>query len=189
MKLGRWAARAALLLFPREWRDRYGEEVEALAAEGRPGAALVDLVAVWLRRDYATPAEGGMPVVARRTMWLWLAAGAAAVLLAAPTAGFLLLNLAPGPLESLTGVEIPLGVGVVPEVAWVLPGLPFLALLAAIGPALRVAVRRGDDGGVGVFVRLLPLPQAAVVVAALCALLVAVVVVYGVSENVLEGLR
>ncbi len=176
-------ARACLLVYPRAWRLRYGEEVEALLEEMEAGPKeLVDLIGVGLRRRF-DDLRGEHFVTPRINPWLAAVASCAAVLLAAPTAAFMLVNLAPRQLEWITGVRMPLGVGLVPGLEWILPALPFGALLVAVAPALRVSLHRPQEGGLAAAVRVRALPRPALAVVVVCAILVAAVIAYGIAEN------
>lgn len=116
-------------------------------------------------------------------------AGVTALVVAAPTALFIGLNLFGGPVEWLSGVRLPLGVGLSAGLEW-LPALSVVALLIAIAPAVRVAMQRDlSEGTATLTVRVLAMPRWLLAVIAVCAVLVAAVAVYGVSENLLEALR
>lgn len=123
----------------------------------------------------------------RANPWMAAAAAVAAVLIAAPAAAFVLLNLFPHQIEWLTGVRMPLGVGFAPGLEWLVPALPFAAVAVASAPALRLGIRHDAvAGGLTVTLRTRTVPRPLLVVAAACALLLVVVVGYGVSENLLE---
>ena len=121
--------------------------------------------------------------------WAAFFAGVTALLVAAPTALFIGLNLFYGPVEWVSGVRLPLGVRLTPGLEW-LPGLPPVALLIAIAPAVRFGVRRDpSDRTSTLTVRIMARPRPLIAVIFACAVLVAAVVAYGISENLLEGLR
>ena len=181
-------ARACLRLYPRRWRERYGAEVLALVddAEARP-RDLLDLALGGLR-ERANDLTGGGSMTRRVNLWAALVAGPAALLVAMPTAAFVALNLFPEQMEWLTGLRGPIGVG--PGIEWMLPALPLIALVIAISPAIRLQVRRDQsDGASALTIRVLPMPRWLTAVVVLVAILVGVVVAYGVSENLLEALR
>ncbi len=182
-------ARVCLRLYPRSWRDRYGDEVLLLAEESDGGISdLVDLGLGGLRQR-AYEQRGGQTMKRRVNPWAAGLAGVAALLAAAPTALFIGLNLFGGPVEWLSGVRLPLDVGLTPGLEW-LPALSFAALLIAIAPVVRLGVRReASDGTSTLTVRILPLPRLLVAVIFTCAVLVAAVVAYGISENLLGAIR
>ena len=170
-------ARACLRLYPAAWRARYGDEVLALANDAgvRPGD-LLDLALTGLRLRARRLTEGG-PMTPRTDRRAAALAAPAALLLAAPTAIFMGLNL--------VGRQVDWQ----PWLTAVLPGLPFLALLVALAPALRIGLRRGNADGVATLtVRLLTTPAWLVAVVVACCGLALAVTAYGVSENLLEAL-
>jgi len=178
---------ACLVAYPRAWRRRYADEVVALMEELDAGPMdLVDLFVVGLRRRF-DDLRGDASVTQRINPWAVGASACAALLLAAPTAVFMLVNLLPAQVEWITGVRVPLSVGVGFGLEWILPALPLVALLVAVGPALRVAVSRPQEGGLAMGIRVHALPPAALAVVILCAVLVLAVIGYGISDAVLEG--
>lgn len=187
-RVGSLVARACLRLYPRRWRERYGTEVRLLVddAGARP-RDLLDLAFGGLR-ERAHDLNGGGSMNRRVNLWAALVAGLAALIVAMPTAAFVALNLFPEQVEWLTGLRGPFGVG--PEIEWMLPALPMIALVIAITPAIRVRVRRDQsDGTSALTVRMLPMPRLLTVVVVVVAILVGVVVAYGISENLLEAFR
>lgn len=181
-------ARACLRLYPRRWRERYGAEVLGLVedAEVRP-PDLLDLALGGLR-ERAHDLSGGGSMTRRVNPWAAGIAGLAALLVAMPTAAFIALNVFPEQMEWLTGLRGPFGVG--PGIEWMLPALPLIALVIAIGPAMRVHVHWDpSDGTVALTVRVLAIPRWLRAVVVVVAILIGVVVAYGISENLLEALR
>lgn len=167
--------RACLRLYPRSWRDRYADEVLVLVEDAGAGIGdLIDLAVGGLGRR-ADDLQGGASVPSF-VRWSLLVA---AVVLAMPTAifiGFQLLNP---------------NVGLVPPTYanWLIPLLPVVALLIALAPVVRVQMRRDEAGVTTVTTRVLPMRRALVAVVIFCGALLAVVVGYGISENLLEALR
>jgi hypothetical protein len=182
-------ARACLRLYPRTWRDRHADELLALVEDADSGTGgLMDLALAGLRLR-ARELGGGGTMTPRVNSWAAFFAGVTALLVAAPTALFIGLNLFYGPVEWLSGVRLPLGVRLTPGLEW-LPALPPVALLIAIAPAVRIGVRRDpSDRTSTLTVRIMAMPRPLIAVIFACAVLVAAVVAYGISENLLEGLR
>ena len=180
-------ARSLLQFYPRAWRDRYGDELLALVEDTDSGiGGLVDLGLDGLRQRLEQLGGGGN--MNRVNSWAALVAGVIALLVAMPTAAFIAVNLFPEQIEWLTGLRGPIGVG--PGVEWMLPALPVFALVIAIGPAMRVRMRRDpSDRTLALTVRVLAMPRWLRAVLVVCAVLVAFVVAYGLSENLLEALR
>jgi hypothetical protein len=180
-------ARACLRLYPRPWRDRYGEELLALVDESGGGIADVADLAIGGLRQRMKPLPGGPPMTPRVNPWQAGLAAVVAVLVAAPTAAFIAINLFPEPIAWLSGVR---GVGVAPEAAWLVPALPFIATLVALAPAIRVGMRRDpSEGAATLTLRVLAMPRWLRAVAVVCAVLAGFVLAYGISENILEALR
>ena len=180
--------RACLRLYPRSWRDRYADEVLVLVEDADGGVgSLVNLALGGLRQRAHKHGGGGM-MTPRVNSWAAFVAGVIALLVAMPTAAFIAVNLIPGQIEWLTGLRGPLGLG--PEAEWMLPALPMIALVTAIIPAIRVRVRRDQsDGTSALTIRMLAMPRLLAAVVVVVAILVGVVVGYGISENLLEALR
>lgn len=181
-------ARACLRLYSRRWRQRYGAEVLDLVddAQARP-RDLLDLALAGLR-ERARDLNGGGPMTRSVNPWAAGIAGPAALIVAMPTAAFVAVNLFPEQIEWLTGLQGPFGVG--PGADWILPALPLIALVIAIGPAMRVRVRRDpSDGTSALTVQVLAMPRWLRAVVVVCAILLGVVVAYGISENLLEAVR
>lgn len=164
-------ARACLRLYPRRWQDRYADELLLLVEEADGGIGdLVDLAIGGLRRR-ADELHGGAPMPTLiRSATLILAAA-----VALPAAAFIGLQL------------------IIPDVRaapawtnWLIPLLPVLGLLVALGPIVRVGMRRDEAGGMTVTARVLPMQRALLAVVALCLALIGVVAAYGVSENLLR---
>jgi len=182
-------ARACLLLYPRAWRDRYADEVLHLVEDADGGIGdLVDL-ALGAVSQRVHELRGGEPLTTRVHPVTAGLAGVTALLVAAPTALFIGLNLFAAPVEWLSGVQLPLGVGLTPGLEW-LPALSATALLIAIAPAVRIGVRRDpSDGTATLTVRILAMPRWLIGVIFVCGVVVVAVVAYGISENLLGALR
>ena len=189
MTVRTFLVRACLRLFPHSWRDRYGDELLALVEDADGGiGSLMDLALGGLRQR-AHEIGGGGTMTPRVNSWAALFAGVTALLVAAPTALFIGMSLFRGPVAWLSGVQLPFGVPLMGRLEW-LPALSAAALLIAIAPALRIRVRRDpSDGTSTLTVRILAMPRWLIAVIFVCAVLVAFVVAYGVSENLLEALR
>jgi hypothetical protein len=176
--MSRLVLKACLYLYPRRWRERYGDEVLALAEDAESGLADVqDLVIGGVRqRIHVFLGGGSMPSLVNALTAA--AAGVVALLLAAPTAVFIALNLA--------GQDVSWQ----PALTQVLPALPLLGLAVALAPALRIRVEPDQqDARVAVTVRVLTMPGWLLAVVATCALLVAFLLAYGISDAVLEAVR
>ena len=167
--------RACLRLYPRSWRDRYGDEILVLVEDAGAGIGdLIDLAVGGFGRR-ANDLQRGAPTPTF-VRWSILVL---AVVVAMPTAvfiGYQLLNP---------------NVGLVPPgyANWLIPLLPAVALLIALAPVVRVQVRRDEAGVTTVTTRVLPMRRALAAVVIFCLALLAVVVAYGISENLLEALR
>jgi hypothetical protein len=177
-------ARACLRLYPSSWRDRYADEVLLLVEEAEAGIGdLVDLAIGGLGRR-ADELQGGAPMPSFvRAASLILAA-----VVALPTAVFIGLQLLNRNV-AFFAIEQPLGIDFAPHLDWLIPVLPAVALLIALAPVVRVGTHRDEAGAVTVTTRILPMRRALVAVVTVCLALLGVVVAYGISENLLEGLR
>lgn len=177
--------RACLRAYPRAWRERYGDELLRLTDEADGGIGdLIDLTLAGLRRRLENR-PGGDPMARRINPRQAALAGGAALLVVAPTALFMGMNLVGWPAHMLSGVRMPGDADAIRPLE-VLPVLPLIALVIAIAPAVRVDVRRGaDDGLATVTVRFLAMPRWLVYVTLACAVVAAAVVAYGISVNVL----
>jgi hypothetical protein len=180
--------RASLWLYPRQWRERYGDELWALMDESGGGIGdVVDVALGGLRQRIRELKGGGVMSDGAKT-WLAVAGGVLAILVVMPTVVFIGLS-AVYPGWQFMGIEWPLGIQVKPHLQWLIPLLPALALLIALAPVVRIGVRRGESGGAIVTTRILRVPWPLFVVIAICASVLGVVVAYGISENLLEALR
>ncbi len=170
-------ARAVVALYPRDWRSRYGAELLELVEDaGLRPADVVDLLAGAVRQ-HAHQLRGGRTMDSRINP---LAAGVAAltaVALATPTAVFIALNLG--------GLSVDWS----PVLKAILPGLPVAALGVAISPAIAVRLSRSTAEIGAVTVGLRAMPWWLTGVAAACALLVAAVLGFGISDAILEARR
>lgn len=167
--------RACLRFYPRQWRDRYADEVLTLVEDAGAGIGdLIDLAVGGLGRRADELQRGApMPSFVR---WSVLVV---AVMVAMPTAIFIGLQL------------LNPNVGLVPPgyANWLIPLLPAVALLIALAPVVRVQMRRDEAGVTTVTTRVLPMRRALFAVVIFCVALLGVVVGYGISENLLEALR
>jgi hypothetical protein len=181
--------RACLRLYPRSWRDRYGDELLALVDDVDGGVgSLVDLALGGLRQR-AHHVGGGGTMTPRVNAWAALFAAVTALVVAAPTALFIGMSLFNWPVAQLSGVQLPFGVPLMGRLEW-LPALSVVALLVAIAPALRIRVRRNPaDGTATLTVRILAMPRWLMAVVFACAVVVTFVVAYGISENLVEAFR
>ena len=193
MKLGTALARASLRLYPRAWRERYGTELIQLVEDSNGGPAdLADLALAGIRRRFRSRAEEVTSMtrstVRRPAPRLTALLAAAAVAIAAPTAVFIGLAVLQ-PNVTFLGIEQPFGVALPRYLSWLLPMLPFVALGVALAPVMRLRVGRDEGGAWMATARLLPVPRPLIVAITVCAAVVAVVVAYGISENLLEAMR
>ena len=185
----RWLLR----LYPRPWRERYGDEIEDLVSGGLSPGAAVDLIAGALREHVrsATRRSAGGPRMADgdpgRRSTLRAVAG---FLILAPTLLFmsfsvLLYNLGV-PAEPIRRI-VEAAVSIAP-VSVGIAVLPFAALAIAAAPLLHLTVER-DGARHGVIARLgvRPLRQhlANVIVVGLALAVIAAMVAYLVTENIL----
>ena len=167
-------ARACLWLYPHAWRDRYADEVLLLVEDADGGIGdLVDLAIGGLRRR-ADELHGGAPM----SPMIRSAAVILATVVALPAAAFIGLQLISPDARPAPAYA-----------NWLIPILPAMALLIALGPVVRVGIRRDEAGGMTVTARVLPMPRSLLAVVAFCVALMGVVVAYGISENLLEALR
>lgn len=113
-----------------------------------------------------------------------------AVVVTLPTLAFILINVLQYNLRLLPeGSDwYFIRIGVVPELAWLLPGLPMLALALSVASMARFGLDRSADGAVVVSARYRP-HRMATVAAVLSGIVLAAVIAYGLSENLLESLR
>lgn len=172
--------RASLRLYPRRWRERYGDEVLALAEDAESGIGDVVDLALGALRQRVEISRGGASMASHVNYSAAAVAGVAALILAAPTAAFIVLNLA--------GQDVAWQPGLVQ----VLPALPLVALLVALAPAIRVGMRsdRAEaHANFAVTVRVLSMPGWLLAVIGTCAVLVAGVLAYGISDAFLEAVR
>ena len=184
--------RVLLGLYPREWRDRYGDELEdLLESTGTTPSAVVDLVrsafAEHLRAAGRRMA-GGPSMTLDRPGWGSTALAVAGLIALLPTLLFmsfsiLIYNLNV-PMEPIRGV-IETAVGFMPvEMGFVV--LPFVALALAAGPLVRLSLRSGADRRELVAsVAVLPFGRRTlnVIVAGLALAAILVLAVYGMTEN------
>ena len=96
---------AVLRLYPRRWRDRYGDEVIVLMDEAGGGIGdMVDLALGGLRQR-GRQLGGGDTMSAGTKKWMTVVGGLLAILVAMPTAIFIGLSLAYPGVE-LKGVRV-----------------------------------------------------------------------------------
>ena len=186
--------RRLLGIYPREWRDRYGDELEdLLESTGLTLSAVMDLVRTAIAEHLRASSRrmaGGPSMTLDRPGWGSTALAVAGMIALLPTLLFmtfsiLIYNLNV-PLESIRGV-IDVAVGIVPvEIGFAV--MPFVALALAAAPLLRVSLGGDADRRelvARVAVRPLGPRMANVIVAALALAAIFVLAVYGVTENFL----
>lgn len=195
MAMPAWLARACLRLYPRAWRDRYGDELlemlESRRADPRDAADLARGAAVEQMRELRAALMGGSamsfgPAARHPTAW-----GIAALVVLLPTALLVVASLVAHEL-SVPGVASlvdPLIVTLTapPIVGMTLLFAPALALLIGVLPILRLGWSRGETGWeVGLSVRV----QALNIAVTLGALAIGLILVaHHVSESILEAGR
>lgn len=176
----RWLARRLIGLYPSDWRARYGDELRGLVGEMRIGPRdMVDLgVAAISER-----VREGSNMSGDRGIWLSRMASLAAILLALPSAIFVALNL----------LLYQFGVGTESTRWWIqnssgaiemlgYAGGPMLAIALAAVAMARFDLHRGTDGALVVTARLRP-TRLAIVALGLGGVVLAIIVGYGISEN------
>ena len=189
--LTRALARAVVRAYPASWRARYGGELDSLIAELRLRPRdLVDLVRGAARERVNAATTGGAPMPEPAAGWRARALAVLAVVVALPTLAFMLVNLLQYNLRLLPeGSDwYFIRIGLAPEIAWLLPGLPLLALALAVVSMARFDLDRSTEGGIVVSARYRP-HRMATIAALFSAVVLAAVIAYGVSESLLEGLR
>lgn len=178
----RWLARRMVAIYPARWRDRYGDELHGLVDEARIGPReIIDLALAAMGERL----QEGRDMHRDPGIWLSRAASVAAIVFALPSAMFVALNLllyqfgvraesARWWIENSSGVIEMLGYA----------GGPMLAIgLAAIAMG-RFDLHRGADGAVVVTARLRP-TRLAILALGLGGIVLAIIVGYGISENLL----
>jgi hypothetical protein len=149
---------------------------------------LADLALAGLRRR-AEGLRGGHSMGPKVNPWVAAIAAIAALIVVSPTALFIGMNLFGWPVDWLSGVQLPGDVTLMERVEW-LPAFPVVALLIALAPAVRIAMRRDPSPGEAVVtVRVLPMPRWLLYALFTCSVVLAFVVAYGLSENLLEAMR
>jgi hypothetical protein len=189
--LTRVLARAVIRAYPPAWRARYGDELEALISELRVQPRdLIDLVRAVTRERVAARRTGGAPMPQPVAGWRARALAALAVVVTLPTLVFMLVNLLQYNLRLLPeGSDwYFIRIGLAPEVAWLLPGLPILALGLSVASMARFGIDRTADGAIVVSARYRP-HRLATAAAVLSGIVLVAVIAYGLSENLLEALR
>jgi hypothetical protein len=190
--------RRLLILFPRRWRQRYGEEYAALLEELRPTPAVVaDTIRAAVRARLADrlamtvdPAQTGGPAMAALTLDVRdrlpqkTPFGLIAIVVLLPAAVFLTISVMkyglgiPGPFDALEPFYL---AGRPVEYATFLA--PFVALLVATIPIFGLRVER--DAGVIRTILEVDARPLNVAVALLSALVAAAFLAYLFAENVL----
>jgi hypothetical protein len=186
--------RRLLRLYPRRWRERYGDELEDLvAATGMSPGIVLDLIAGALGeqvRSRTLRTAGGPSMTSDRPGWGSTLLAVAGFLALVPTLLFmsfsvLLYNLEV-PIEAIRPV-IEVAVSIAPvNVGFAV--LPFVALAVAAAPLVRLSIGRGDArreviARIGVRPMRSRLPNVFVAGLALAAILA--LLVYQVTENML----
>jgi hypothetical protein len=184
-RAGRVAARAALRLYPPQWRRRYGAELHDLVEDADSSLAdAADIVAAALREHL----KGGTPMrseIAHRHPGTFALVGA---LVLAPTMAIVALSVLGHELgfsAVATAVDpVVVAIGRVGVLDLALVAAPAVALVLAILPLLEVRLDH-PDGASALMVRLRAVPANMAV--ALLALVVGVLLAgHIVSESVLE---
>jgi hypothetical protein len=181
-----------LRLYPRRWRERYGDEFAALLEDVRPGPrATLDVLVSGLLAHLAQP-PGENRLLAQRVGGIDMdqtfpppprqtAFAAAGLVLIVPTAAFLTLAV----LKYWMGIDAPFDtVGPLfanPLIEPLTVAGPFLAFLVSTWPVVRLNIgwREGTLSG-GLALRARPLN---LVVSAVSAALIVVLLVYFLIEN------
>lgn len=171
--------RLALLLYPRSWRDRYGDEFELLLAQVAPSWRVV--------LDTASSAlvarARSLSLEAIRARARTLAVVALAIVL--PTTTLVVVAVLkyiagiPGPFDALEPSVTPLVTHPLGETVFVLA--PYVGLLLAVLPVTRVELGWRDQR-VAASVHVVA-PAVNLFAAALCAALIVVMILYWVAEN------
>ena len=122
--------------------------------------------------------------------WRARALAVLAVIVALPTLVFMVVNALQYNLRLLPeGSDwYFIRIGLAPEIAWLLPGLPMLALALAGTSMARFDLDRSTGGGIVVSARYRP-HRMATIAALFSAVVLAAVIAYGVSESLLEAMR
>jgi hypothetical protein len=182
-----WLARRVVSLYPARWRERYGDELRGMLDEMRIGPReVIDLgmaaIGERIREGRAMRGDPGI--------WLSRVAGGIGILVALPSAIFVVVNL----------LQYQFGLLVDESSRWWIEnssgalamtghaGGPVLAIALAVIGMGQFGFQRGADGELvvtGRFRRTWP----AIVALGLGGLVLAIVIGYGISESVLEALR
>lgn len=184
-------ARGLVRAYPAAWRRRYGDELEALVDEmGVEPRDLIDLARGALRERAAlSKTWRGISMTDRQHLWISRMLGLASLAIATPAVLFIGLSV----------LQYNFGVLVGDSSRWWFEhsaaaltmlgylGAPLMALGVALLGMSRLSVRR-EEGTLLVTARVRP-SRLTVMAAGLSLLLIAVVVAYGISENLLEALR
>lgn len=122
--------------------------------------------------------------------WRARATALLAIVVTLPTLAFMLVNVLQYNLRLLPeGSDwYFIRIGLAPEIAWLLPGLPLLALSLAVASMARFDLDRSTDGGIVLSARYRP-HRMATIAALFSGMVLAAVIAYGVSENLLDALR
>ena len=184
--------RLLLSLYPGAWRARYAAEVEELVeAVGLSPRTALDLVVSAMRERARPPARrmaGGPSMTIDRPGPGSLMLAILGFIVLVPTLLFvsfsiLIYNLGV-PVDSIRSI-IEVAVGIVPvDIGFAV--LPFVALVTAAVPLVRLRVARDADGGglvIRIGVRSWQHRRANAVVAALAAVVITILVAYQVTER------
>jgi hypothetical protein len=167
--------RLLLLLYPRGWRERYGDEVtDMVASEGLRPSDVLDLVRAGLGarlHAIASAFNRGAPMTARpihRHPTAWAIAGLVVLL---PTAAFVAGSLAAHQL-GLAALRGPMdrvaeGIGSFPGLDLLLTAAPLIALGLAALPLMRIGTALDRDDAAAVIQLRLRRANLAVIGAAL----------------------
>ena len=185
----RRALRAVVRLYPSHWRRRYETEMLALLDETDPRLGdFVDLLAwsvrAWLSRG-PLHVLGGVIAVLERSSAHAHRLAVVGLLVLLPTLTLVLLSIlkyvlgVPGPFDAVEPVVTPLVTHPIGETIFTLA--PYLALLFAIVPTMRVDVRWRESRLAGSIA--FSAPPASILLAAASAVVAVVMGVYWVVEN------
>jgi len=180
--------RRLLRLYPRRWRDRYGDELEELVESlGLTPTNAFDLIgnAFSERMRSATRRTAGGTLMTDRPRWGSMALALIGFILLAPTLLFigfsvLIYNLGV-PMDGVRSIID--GVVRIGPIDIGLALLPFVALAIALAPLIRLSMAR-DEGEIVARVVVRPgRARANVVVAALAIVAITILVTYQVTDR------
>jgi hypothetical protein len=186
--------RRLLRLYPRQWRDRYGDELEELVESvGLSPSTAFDLVANAISerlRPAARRTAGGPSMTPDRPGWGTTALAIVGFIVLLPTLLFIsfsvLIYNVGVPVHRIRSI-IEVAISIAPiDIGFAV--LPFVALAVAAAPLLRLSLSRDRQRGeIVARVALRPLRARIpnVIVAALATAAITVLVIYQVTERIL----